>query len=127
MISGTNITLKNNIIMNVRAGAGSYDNISNVIISSSNNIFYNITSGTSGGMFGELDGANWFNWSEWRSLGFDVNSWYVNPLLETNYHLQSNSPAINNGTDLSAFFTTDFNGISRPQGSAWDIGAYEYH
>ncbi len=30
------------------------------------------------------------------------------------------------GTDESAYFATDKDGVSRPQGSAWDIGAYEY-
>ena len=40
-------------------------------------------------------------------------------------HLQSGSPAINAGVALSAV-TTDFDSVSRPQGSAYDIGAYEY-
>ena len=39
--------------------------------------------------------------------------------------LQSTSPAIDNGTALPSVFE-DFDGISRPQGSGWDIGAYEY-
>jgi hypothetical protein len=46
--------------------------------------------------------------------------------LPTNdFHLQQNSPAINKGTTLTGF-NYDANGISRPQGAAWDIGAFEY-
>jgi len=41
------------------------------------------------------------------------------------FHLQSTSPAINVGVTLSEV-TTDFDGVLRPQGSAYDIGAYEY-
>src|SRR5207244_3554147 len=41
------------------------------------------------------------------------------------YHLQSSSPAINAGTSSNAP-TTDYDGNSRPQAGAWDIGAYEY-
>ena len=29
------------------------------------------------------------------------------------------------GVSLSSYFTTDKDGITHPQGSAWDIGAYE--
>ena len=35
------------------------------------------------------------------------------------------SPAIDAGTDLSPTVTTDFDGATRPVGSAYDIGAYE--
>jgi hypothetical protein len=42
-----------------------------------------------------------------------------------NFHLQSGSPAINTGAMLSGF-STDKDGITRPQGSGWDIGAYKY-
>lgn len=54
----------------------------------------------------------------------------VNPgsstILAGNYKLQPSSPAINVGTDLSSTFTTDYAGTTRPQGSAFDIGAYEF-
>lgn len=42
-----------------------------------------------------------------------------------NFHLQSVSPAIDKGTTISAL-TTDIDGNGRPQGTAYDIGAYEY-
>jgi hypothetical protein len=45
--------------------------------------------------------------------------------LNNNFILQSTSPAINSGTTL-ALVPKDFLGISRPQGSDYDIGAFEY-
>lgn len=41
-----------------------------------------------------------------------------------NYHLQPSSSAIDAGTAQTAF-NTDKDGLSRPQGAGWDIGAYE--
>jgi hypothetical protein len=38
---------------------------------------------------------------------------------------QAGSPAINAGTAIPAFVTTDFLGVTRPQGSSWDVGAFE--
>ena len=44
------------------------------------------------------------------------------------YHLKStDTVALDQGTSLATLFTTDKDGISRPQGAAWDIGAFEYH
>lgn len=44
-----------------------------------------------------------------------------------NFRLQSTSPARDAGTPLGSVLTTDLEAIPRPQGPAWDIGAYEYH
>lgn len=41
------------------------------------------------------------------------------------FHLQPGSPAIDRGTSLDAP-GTDFDGVHRPQGLGYDIGAYEY-
>jgi parallel beta helix pectate lyase-like protein len=46
--------------------------------------------------------------------------------LGLNFQLASGSPAINAGTSLT-YVTNDFLGITRPQGAAYDIGAFEFH
>jgi hypothetical protein len=47
------------------------------------------------------------------------------------YTLQAGSPAVNAGRDVSGAddgaVTTDFLGVSRPQGAGYDIGAFESH
>lgn len=56
---------------------------------------------------------------------YDINPIFVS--AGSNYRLQSTSPARDTGTPLASSFTTDLEGTPRPQGPAWDIGAYEYH
>lgn len=47
-------------------------------------------------------------------------------LEQRDLHLAAHSPAVNRGVDLSGSgFASDLEGVARPQGSAWDIGAYE--
>lgn len=41
------------------------------------------------------------------------------------YHLATGSPAIDQGSNL-ATVTTDRDGVARPQGPGYDVGAYEY-
>ncbi|HEV2750073.1 MAG TPA: choice-of-anchor Q domain-containing protein [Gemmatimonadales bacterium] len=46
--------------------------------------------------------------------------------LGFNFQLTAGSPAIDAGATLS-YVTNDFLGMSRPQGAAYDIGAFEFH
>lgn len=49
---------------------------------------------------------------------------FVNEPLR-NYHLQSDSPCVDKGSTISSI-TDDKDGISRPQGSGYDMGAHEF-
>jgi hypothetical protein len=52
-----------------------------------------------------------------------VNPQFVNPSAK-DYHLQSGSPAINSGTNVD--LVNDYDGNPRPQGTGFDMGAFEY-
>lgn len=67
---------------------------------------------------------------EYKSLtGLETNSIFSNPGFvspaSNDFHLTSTSPAIDAGIAL-AEVTDDLEGIARPQGAKYDIGAYEF-
>ena len=48
--------------------------------------------------------------------------------LNSDFSLQTNSPAIDAGQDLTTYgITSDFDGIPRPFNGIFDIGAFEFH
>lgn len=47
-------------------------------------------------------------------------------LASGNYHILADSVAVNTGTSLLADVPLDRDDVSRPQGAAYDMGAYEY-
>jgi uncharacterized repeat protein (TIGR01451 family) len=49
---------------------------------------------------------------------------FVDPAID-NYHIVTGSAAINAGSNIS--ITTDFDGLSRPKGSGYDMGAFEFN
>jgi hypothetical protein len=55
----------------------------------------------------------------------NVNPLFVAPSSQ-NFQLQASSPLVNAGSAVTNV-TTDITGVSRPQGAAYDIGAYEYY
>lgn len=108
-----------------------------------NNIFYNCGNGWPAVLM-EGIAANWtfnYNLVNPGSAGnINVSGWLqLNGLLAvprfnsyTAYSLNndlrllsSDTSALDKGTSLASYFTTDKNGVARPQGASWDVGAYE--
>jgi parallel beta-helix repeat protein len=84
-------------------------------------------------MFNKDDGnTSNITLAQWRALtGFDTHSVisdpaavFVNPSAN-DYHLAAASPALNMGVNLAPEVVTDLEGRSRPQGTGYDVGAYE--
>ena len=67
--------------------------------------------------------------SEWQALGFDSNSMLASPdelfAGSNDYHLLPGSPAVDSGGFLDSV-EADLEGVARPQGAAFDIGAFEF-
>jgi parallel beta-helix repeat protein len=67
---------------------------------------------------------------QWRSRGYDAHSIFADvselfvDAANSDYRLRESSPAIDAGTN-AAGVSDDLAGVPRPQGRAFDIGAYE--
>lgn len=142
--AGDNTLIYNNVIDSL--GAADFDNIALWVWPSSNNVVVNNTLyGNAGdGIVLGYDGpaqntivrnnivyqSGSNNYRNWNSSGtildhnlFGTNPLFVNP-ASADFHLQSSSPAIDVGTTISVV-TVDKDGVSRPQGGAYDVGAHE--
>ncbi|MBS1633408.1 MAG: T9SS type A sorting domain-containing protein [Bacteroidetes bacterium] len=111
-----------------------------------NNIFYGTLPATPGGGFKtgayasdivangattNFTNCNFYNIQGGMPPGFvsaAVNSISTDPLFKNaagnDFHLLSGSPGINSGKTIE-YVKTDFDSISRPQGPAYDMGAFE--
>ena len=124
----TGNTLYNNILINHHSFRGSI----NVDAASVSGLIsdYNVVVNR----FSNNGGSSNMTFSQWQSLGYDLHSMIANPdsqifidHLNGNYHLLQNAQAVDAGTNLvlpTVF--EDLDNISRPQGSGFDIGCYEY-
>jgi parallel beta-helix repeat protein len=71
-------------------------------------------------------GGNGIGMSGTLTTNLTTDPGFVNPGAG-DFHLTAGaSTAIDKGTSLSSVFTNDFGGTARPQGTQWDIGAYEF-
>lgn len=75
------------------------------------------------------DGNSASTLSEWQALGYDEHSFIAAPpelfVGGDDFHLRPGSPAIDAGLALPDV-VVDLEGRSRPQGSAYDVGALEF-
>ena len=104
----------------------------NNIVDTGNSTGYHVNVGTSASVVSNLVLENNLYWPgppDLKSIS-DTSPVAGDPLFVdpagADFHLRSGSAAIDKGLSLTDV-PTDRDGISRPQGSAYDIGAYEYH
>jgi parallel beta-helix repeat protein len=124
--SPTGNIVKNNIIYTERVDKGSiavYSTAAGVLQSDYNVVVDRFSTNGGTSVTSTL--------AQWRTFGYDTHSListatalFVDP-VNNNYHLKAGSPAGNAGTNLAPDVTTDLDGVSRPQGTAYDIGCYE--
>ena len=114
------LIIKNNIFNNI---TGNY-----LLSASTNNrivLDYNLYSPSNTKW--TIQGTDYYTLTNLRNLGYELHGLVDDPDFidnNGNYQLSSGSPAIDKGQD---YVKTDFLGISRPQGSSSDIGAYEWY
>lgn len=121
--AGMTVHLRNNVVKN-----GSYLQVNyaaNVAIDSDYNLIYGYTSGFPGPVSRGLDSSvGAVPLATWQGEGQDAHSIIdQNPLLDSNGRPGTGSPAIEAGEDLSAFFTDDYDGVTRV--APWNMGAFE--
>jgi hypothetical protein len=81
--------------------------------------------------FSDNNGNTSISLAKWQAQGYDLHSMIATPAqlfvdpANNNYQLKAGSPAIDKGTALTDV-PTDILGVSRPQGTGWDIGCYEF-
>jgi hypothetical protein len=108
-----NFTFTNNIIVDKYDLPYSYGSPYALFpTTSSNNLWYNGDNGSP------------VNAPTWDTVPITINPIFTDYINE-DFTLQTTSPAKNTGVTIASIIT-DFLGTSRPQGSAYDIGAYEY-
>lgn len=124
-----NVTVLHNVFADIRYhGAGFRDGATGVV---RDNIFYNAGSNYWASDGGTVEGShNLLYRSDGAIDAADFPNDLVNldPLMfdpeNDDYHLQPGSPAIDSGMNVGVLH--DLEGTTRPRGSGFDIGAYEF-
>ncbi|HEY7173091.1 MAG TPA: right-handed parallel beta-helix repeat-containing protein [Vicinamibacterales bacterium] len=128
------LDIANNAIAKVVPGAGNHIFVELSNMASRTTLSHNVLEGDARMRLG--DGQVHYNSSQlavYASLNADPK--FLNP-ANHDFHLSSNSPAIDAGQTAGVYATFQQrygisiakapDGMARPQGSAWDVGAYEF-
>jgi len=98
-----------------------------------NLIIYNTLDAYQGpGASGIVTENNWYlNINDWSEIHWDPNqAGSGDPGLvdieNGDYHLKSNSLLRGRGTNLSEYYSVDYQGNSLPESGAWDVGAFQF-
>ncbi len=114
---GSGTTVANNLFTSLNSFVASRG----TGVTFNNNVYANI--GPGGNSPWSWNGTSYNTLIAWQSVAGDSKALYAtNAQLNGNGSLQTNSPAIGAGTNLSGIFATDFAGL--PRGAQWDAGAF---
>lgn len=124
-----NVTAVHNVFADIQYhGMGFRDGATGLVV---DNIFYNAGSNYWASDGGSVQGSHNILYSTDSTISpgdfpddmVNVDPRFVDAAAD-DYHLLADSPAIDAGLDMGV--TTDLEGTLRPQGSGYDIGAYEF-
>ena len=131
-----NTNIRNNVIVTYQSSIAYTALIDESGLVSDYNLFYNVTSSQD---FVRMTPARYATYAQWKTFGYDAHSvkaaavadikfanvaGYPTACQTMDLNILSTSPAVNVGATLTGF-ANDIKSCARPQGSAWDIGAYE--
>lgn len=128
MTAGANegTEIYNNIIINQHAWRGCISAVGTNGLSSDFNLLNDRMSASGDGSAVDL--------ATWQALNLDLNSLNITALTDVfvdfpnrDFHLKPTSQAIDRGTNaVASIVAVDLDNKTRPMGSAYDIGAYEF-
>jgi hypothetical protein len=121
----TNVDIRNNIfVIGSSRPMLQYGDMEGTI-TINNNIYYRL-SGTPPYFSADNDEPPGLTFAQWKARfpGVDTSSITANPLLDSNYKPGALSPGTDKGVALAGF-NLDYDKKTRPQGTGWDIGAFE--
>lgn len=128
--------IRNNIIITYQSSIAYTAVIDETGLISDYNLFYNVVQQQD---FVRITPARYATFAQWQSYGYDTHSLQVSSAAAVKFanvtgyptacqtmdlSILATSPAVDAGVTLPGF-TCDNEFTERPQGNAWDIGAYE--